>query len=84
MAQIKKKLKFSAEILKNKVIYDLLVGIRADLADIKAKFDAHKHSFDGSQTTSAITGLPVTGTTSGTAAGGTTSPIGTLSTTGEE
>ena len=52
-------------------LYDILVSIVSDLDNIKSIFDGHKHSFDGSQAASSISNTPVTGTTSGTAAGGT-------------
>jgi hypothetical protein len=54
----------------------LFVQVLADLTAIKTKFEAHKHSFDGTAgSASAITGTPVTGATTGTAVGGTASTI---------
>ena len=51
--------------------------LATEIAAMKVIFDGHKHSFDGSQGASAISGASVTGTTTGTAAGGTTSPFAT-------
>jgi hypothetical protein len=54
----------------------VLQSICDDLAGVKAKFNAHKHGFDGtSAATSRITNTPVTGTTSGTALAGTASAV---------
>ena len=56
-------------------LFSLLQSIATDLDEIKTKYAAHKHSFDGSGTTSQITNTPVTGTTSGTATAGTASAM---------
>ncbi len=61
--------------------YDVdIAALKASLDDVKTKYEGHKHSFDGSQTTDAITHTPVTGATSGTATGGTASPLAAIPT----
>lgn len=59
------------------VLLGLLLQIYADLQEVKAKFDGHKHRVDNSGAGAAtdITGLPVTGTTTGTPTGGTLSTV---------
>lgn len=42
--------------------------------ELKTLYDGHKHSFDGTQAASSVSNTPVTGATTGTAAGGTASP----------
>ncbi len=56
-----------------------LRSVKEDLDQTKAIFDAHKHSFDGSQAADSISNTPVTGTTTGSATGGTPTviPVGT-------
>ena len=58
-------------------LYDLLIQIKTDLDEVKAKFDAHQHNLDGTAIGAAtdITGTPVTGTTTGTPTGGTATAI---------
>lgn len=53
---------------------ELMNELIAESADLRAKYDAHKHSFDGTGGASQVSGTPVTGATSGTAAGGVASP----------
>jgi hypothetical protein len=56
-----------------KGIIRALRSIVADLATIKTSFDSHLHRIDGSALSAAtdITGIPVTGTETGTPTGGT-------------
>ena len=42
-------------------LYDLLIAIKADLADVKAKFDAHTHECPGSSHTASRCSTPDTG-----------------------
>ena len=62
---------YSNDAPTNRRLFEMLQSLADDLNEIKTKYEAHKHSFDGGQTTDAITNTPVTGTTSGTATGGT-------------
>jgi hypothetical protein len=50
-----------------------LRSIKEDLDTVKASFDDHQHRVDGSALSAAtdITGIPVTGTATGTPTGGT-------------
>lgn len=60
---------------------DVLNAAAADIATIMDKFSTHQHRYDGTQTTNAVTSLPVTGGTPGgtIATGGTL--VGTVSPT---
>ncbi len=58
-------------------LYDFLLALATDLAEVKAKFDAHQHGVDGTAlgATSDITSTPVTGTATGAPDGGTATSI---------
>lgn len=82
MAKVKKSLGFGGALVTGErgdgnSLLDILRGIADDLSEVKAKFDAHKHRVDGSALGNAtdLTGLPATGTTTGTPTGGTLSTI---------
>lgn len=52
-------------------VKDLFNAAARDVLALATAFNGHKHSFDGSQGVSSVTSSPVTGTASGTVAGGT-------------